>query len=76
MWIFKFFVFCIFLIIWTSAEEEISLDIRQGTLKGLKATTVTNGKTYFSFKGIPYAQPNVGPNKFRVSILNFKFFYK
>lgn len=66
MWIFKFLVFCIFLI-WVSAEEDVTLDIRQGTLKGLKATTITAGKPYFSFKGIPYAQPNVGPNKFRVS---------
>ncbi|XP_051170759.1 juvenile hormone esterase-like [Leptopilina boulardi] len=65
MWIYKFFVFCLYLIISTSADDEITLDIRQGKLKGLKATTITNGKPYFSFKGIPYAQPNVGSNKFR-----------
>lgn len=74
MWIYKFFVFCLYLIISTSAVDEITLDIRQGKLKGLKATTITNGKPYFSFKGIPYAQPNVGSNKFRVS-LKYLIFY-
>ncbi|XP_043469896.1 esterase FE4-like [Leptopilina heterotoma] len=64
MWIFKLLVFCIFLIC-TTAEEEINLEIRQGKLKGLKAITITDNKPYFSFKGIPYAQPNVGLNKFR-----------
>lgn len=66
MWISKLLFCCAFLV-WASAEEEVLLDIPQGTLKGLKTTTIIGGKPYYSFKGIPYAKPNVGPNKFRVS---------
>ncbi|KAF7992378.1 hypothetical protein HCN44_001703 [Aphidius gifuensis] len=47
------------------ADDEVTLDIAQGTLKGLKTTTVYHGMTMYSFKGIPYAKPNVGPNKFQ-----------
>ncbi|KAF7992376.1 hypothetical protein HCN44_001701 [Aphidius gifuensis] len=46
-------------------DDEVTLDIAQGTLKGLKTTTVYHGMTMYSFKGIPYAKPNVGPNKFQ-----------
>ncbi|XP_033230515.1 esterase FE4-like [Belonocnema kinseyi] len=63
MWISKL-LFCSAFLVWASAEE-VLLDIPQGTLKGLKTTTITGGKPYYSFKGIPYAKPNVGPNKFR-----------
>ena len=65
MWISKFFY--IAFLVWVSAEEEVLVDIPQGTLKGLKTTTVIGGKPYFSFKGIPYAKPNLGVDKFRVS---------
>lgn len=49
------------------ASEEFELTIGQGALKGLKTMTVREGKAFYSFKGIPYAQPNEGVNKFRVS---------
>ncbi|KMR05274.1 esterase fe4 [Lasius niger] len=65
MWFDKF-VFCAFMVAWTNAEEDIQLEIPQGFLKGLKTNTVLEDKPYFSFKGIPYAKPNVGINKFQM----------
>lgn len=67
MWFDKF-VFCAFMVVWTNAEQNyIQLEIPQGFLKGLKTDTVLQNKPYYSFKGIPYAKPNVGLNKFQVS---------
>lgn len=38
-----------------------------GCLKGKKAKD-RNGGTYFSFQGIPYAKPPLGPLRFKVNI--------
>ncbi|EFN64812.1 Esterase FE4 [Camponotus floridanus] len=65
MWFDKF-VFCAFMVAWTIAEQNIQLEIPQGFLKGLKANTVLQNKPYYSFKGIPYAKPNVGIHKFQM----------
>ncbi|KAL6435674.1 hypothetical protein ACFW04_005532 [Cataglyphis niger] len=66
MWFDKF-VFCAFMVVWTNAEQNyIQLEIPQGFLKGLKTDTVLQNKPYYSFKGIPYAKPNVGLNKFQM----------
>ncbi|XP_029046685.1 esterase FE4-like [Osmia bicornis bicornis] len=54
-----------FLFISANAEQEVQLEIPQGILKGLKTETILKNKHYYSFKGIPYVKPNVGPNKFR-----------
>jgi len=52
---------------WAKAEQDVQLEIPQGFLKGLKTSTVMQNRAYYSFKGIPYAKPNVGLNKFQVS---------
>lgn len=65
--LFDKFVFCAFMVAWTNAEQNIQLEIPQGFLKGLKTNTVLQNTPYYSFKGIPYAKPNVGINKFQVS---------
>ncbi|XP_053597539.1 esterase FE4-like [Microplitis demolitor] len=65
MWLINLIVFC--LIFEFSTQEEVLLNIPQGTLKGLKSTTVYHGMPMYSFKGIPYAKPNIGPNKFQIS---------
>ncbi|XP_070161017.1 esterase E4 [Polyergus mexicanus] len=65
MWFDKF-VFCAFMVASTNAEQNIQLEIPQGFLKGLKTDTVLQNKPYYSFKGIPYAKPNVGINKFQM----------
>jgi len=66
MWFHKF-VFCAFVIGWAEAEQNVQLEIPQGFLQGLKTSTILQNKPYYSFKGIPYAKPNVGLNKFQVS---------
>ncbi|XP_076766541.1 esterase FE4 [Xylocopa sonorina] len=47
------------------ADQDVQLEIPQGVLKGMKVETVLHNNPYYSFKGIPYAKPNVGPDKFR-----------
>lgn len=66
MWLSKF-VFCGFVVVWVCADQDVQLEIPQGILKGLKTETILHNKPYYSFKGIPYAKPNVGAQKFRVS---------
>nr|AHJ81319.1 carboxylesterase [Locusta migratoria] len=41
-----------------------TVTVRQGALRGRVATTHC-GKTYYSFQGIPYAKPPVGPLRFK-----------
>ncbi|XP_071559330.1 esterase FE4 [Temnothorax nylanderi] len=62
----KKFVFCAFVVISARAEQDVQLEIPQGFLKGLKTNTVLQNRAYYSFKGIPYAKPNVGLNKFQM----------
>ncbi|XP_054003488.1 esterase FE4-like [Hylaeus anthracinus] len=66
MWMNKWVLFC-FVLAWVHAEQDVQLEIPQGILKGLKTETILRNKPYYIFKGIPYAKPNVGPNKFRIS---------
>lgn len=48
--------------------EDVFVDVEQGRLKGYSESTLRLNKKYFSFKGIPYAKPRVGDNKFEVCI--------
>lgn len=54
-------------IIKIARTEEVFLDIAQGQLKGLKRSSLKYEKPFYSFKGIPYAEPRFGLNKFKVS---------
>ncbi|KAL0125897.1 hypothetical protein PUN28_004753 [Cardiocondyla obscurior] len=54
------------MLISAEAQQDVELEIPQGFLKGVKTTTVMENKQYYSFKGIPYAKPNVGLNKFQM----------
>ena len=47
--------------------ETVTVTVAQGELRGKKMTAKT-GTTYFSFQGIPYCQPPVGPLRFKVRI--------
>ncbi|XP_017761096.1 PREDICTED: esterase FE4-like [Eufriesea mexicana] len=64
MWLPKFVLYG-FVVVWVCADQDVQLEISQGILKGLKTETVLHNKPYYSFKGIPYAKPNVGADKFR-----------
>lgn len=65
MWLSKF-VLCGFVVVWVCADQDVQLEIPQGILKGLKTETILHNKPYYSFKGIPYAKPNVGAQKFQL----------
>ncbi|XP_063223180.1 juvenile hormone esterase-like isoform X2 [Bacillus rossius redtenbacheri] len=45
--------------------EFVTVDIPQGRLRGQKVTSRASGATYYSFQGIPYAKPPVGPLRFK-----------
>lgn len=45
--------------------ESVTVTVAQGGLRGKKVTTRT-GITYYSFQGIPYCKPPVGPLRFKV----------
>ena len=65
---------CIILIYFSSTKATI-VNIPQGSLVGLKLTSILHNKTYYSFKGIPYAEPRTGEQKFDVGIF-FNIFIK
>lgn len=50
-------------------QKKVQLDIVQGQIIGLQ-NTLPNGKAFFSFKGIPYAQPPTGELRFSVNIFS------
>ncbi|XP_033332359.2 esterase FE4 [Megalopta genalis] len=66
MWLDKWLL-CGLVLVRVYADQDVQLEIPQGILKGLKTETILHSKGYYSFKGIPYAEPNVGPNKFRIA---------
>lgn len=45
-------------------QDTVTVTVAQGELRGKKITAKT-GTTYFSFQGIPYCQPPVGPLRFK-----------
>ncbi|KAK9301557.1 hypothetical protein QLX08_006113 [Tetragonisca angustula] len=64
MWLYRFVLYGLVLVS-ACADQDVQLEIPQGILKGLKTETILHNKPYYSFKGIPYAKPNVGADKFR-----------
>jgi len=50
----------------SSMSDTVTVHVAQGYLRG-KETTAKSGFKYYSFKGIPYAKPPVGPYRFKVS---------
>ncbi|XP_067001134.2 juvenile hormone esterase isoform X2 [Anabrus simplex] len=46
--------------------ELVTVHISEGTVRGAKARSKSGG-TYYSFKGIPYAKPPLGPLRFKMA---------
>lgn len=47
----------------------VEVKVQQGVLSGEQLTTDPDGTPYYSFKGIPYAQPPLGKLRFKVSFV-------
>nr|CAD7399178.1 unnamed protein product [Timema poppensis] len=54
----------VFLPILVHDADYVIVDIAEGSLRGVQATTQSGGK-YYSFKGIPYAKPPLGELRFK-----------
>lgn len=52
-------------LIFDTAFCEIEVQITKGSLKGLTLKS-RNGRSYYSFRGIPYAKPPIGELRFEV----------
>lgn len=48
--------------------DTVIVRVAQGRLRGQKVKTEA-GATYYSFHAIPYAEPPVGPLRFKVSFI-------
>ena len=51
-------------------EETIIVNLSQGQLRGKVATTF-RGLDYYSFQGVPYANPPIGELRFKVNCYMF-----
>lgn len=51
----------------SSSTTRVSVKVKQGTVVG-QQSSYENGDWYFSFKGIPYAEPPLGELRFKVHI--------
>lgn len=60
-------------IIQISAEDDeiVEVDIESGRIRGKQNVTLYKEMAYYSFRGIPYAQPPINEHRFRVSITQF-----
>lgn len=53
--------------------NKVQVDISQGRIVGVE-NKLPNGLPFYSFKGIPYAEPPIGNLRFAVSENNCIFF--
>lgn len=49
-------------------EKMVKIQVEQGVLEGQVLDLVTGDGQYYSFKGLPYAEPPVGPLRFKVCL--------
>lgn len=57
-------------------NRKLQLEITNGFIQGKKQVTEKKHLTYYSFQGIPYAQPPVQNLRFRVKIKHYLFYIK
>lgn len=63
-------LFCIFLMKTseTNCEQYKTVDTHDGSVRGLLKTTAWKNVSYYSYKGIPYAEKPIGPLRFKVNL--------
>lgn len=49
--------------------DVVEVDIESGRVRGKRGLTLFREKPYYSFRGIPYAQPPIKDLRFKVSII-------
>lgn len=54
-----------------SSDETVEVVLIQGLLSGTVNKTFWNEQDYYTFQGIPYAEPPVGGLRFQVESSNF-----
>lgn len=59
-------LYCVCSVIKIVASNGIEVKLKNGKLRGEMLELVTGEGDYYSFKGIPYAQPPIGPLRFKV----------
>lgn len=47
-------------------QDELLVTVKQGQLRGKKNNSNFSKKEYYSFLGIPYAEPPIGKRRFKV----------
>lgn len=59
---------------YVSSDETVEVVLKQGVLSGTVNKTFWNEQDYYSFQGIPYAEPPVGDLRFQVLYLKYILF--
>lgn len=62
----KLLVLLFFVLQSVAADPEAIVQLPDGKVEGVVYSSDATNKQFFSFKGIPYAKPNLGVDKFRV----------
>lgn len=47
--------------------EKVIVTVKEGKVRGFKTKSRYSGVEYYSFLGVPYGQPTVGPARFKVT---------
>lgn len=62
----KFLLLQILVLKSVRADSEAIVQLPDGKVEGVVYESDATNKEFFSFKGIPYAKPNLGSEKFQV----------
>lgn len=54
-------------------NDSIIVKTKSGEIEGIAEHTILDRREFYSFRGIPYAQPPIGELRFKVSSKNFVY---